>query len=131
MDGAARYRQCAVAAGGTGISGGLIEWVADAVAPVTVTSRAMMGGQMLYGDGTVFAIVADGQLWFKADAASDAEWDAAGEARFTYSFGEGKTGSMNYRRAPDDCYDDPDALRRWAVLALEAGRRAPVRKRKR
>jgi DNA transformation protein len=32
---------------------------------------------------------------------------------------------MNYRRAPDDVYDDADELRRWAMLALEAGRRAP------
>jgi DNA transformation protein len=37
----------------------------------------------------------------------------------------GKAGSRNYRRAPDDIYDDADELRRWAALALEAGRRAP------
>lgn len=30
---------------------------------------------------------------------------------------------MNYRRAPDDAYDDPDAFRRWAALALESGAR--------
>ncbi len=32
---------------------------------------------------------------------------------------------MNDRRAPEDCYDDADILRRWATLALEAGARAP------
>lgn len=112
------------------MSDGLVEWVAEVLAPIAVISRAMMGGRTLYGDGAVFAIVADEQLWLKADAESDADWDAAGCERFTYSFGEGRTGSMNYRRAPDDCYDDRDALRRWALLALEAGRRAPARKRK-
>ena len=108
---------------------GLTEWVADAMAPGVVTARAMMGGRTLYCDGVVFAILADDQLWFKADAASDAAWDEAGCERFTYSFGAkedgGRSGTMNYRRAPDDCYDDPDALRRWGELALEAGRRAP------
>jgi DNA transformation protein len=44
--------------------------------------------------------------------------------------GEGRTGSMNYRRAPADVYDDGDALRIWAALALEAGRRGPVKKKK-
>ena len=44
----------------------------------TVTHHAMMGGATLYCDGTIFAIVADDLLWFKADAVSDAEWDAAG-----------------------------------------------------
>ena len=108
---------------------GLIDWLAEAMAPVgAVTKRAMMGGATLYCDGVIFAIVShDGVLWFKADATSDAEWDATGCARFTYDMG-GKTGSMNYRRAPEDVYDDPDDLRRWGLLGLAAGRRAPAKK---
>lgn len=110
------------------VDAGLIEWIAEATTPLgTVTKRAMMGGATLYLDGMIFAIVGDDALWFKADATSDAIWDAEGCARFTFDMG-GKTGSMNYRRAPDDCYDDADALRRWAALALEAGVRAPIRK---
>lgn len=108
---------------------GLIDWVAEAMEPVgTVTKRAMMGGATLYCDGIIFAIVGFDALWFKADAVSDAEWDAAQAPRFTYEMGEGRTGSMNYRRAPDDVYDDPDELRRWALLGLAAGQRAPVKK---
>lgn len=109
----------------------LVEWVSEAMAPAgIVTMRNMMGGATLYLDGTIFAIVALDALWFKADAESDAAWDAAGCARFTYEMGEGRTGTMNYRRAPDDVYDEADALRQWAALALQAGARAPVRKRK-
>jgi DNA transformation protein and related proteins len=110
---------------------GLVAWAAEAMAPGHVTHRAMMGGATLYCDGTVFAIVVADALWFKADAASDAEWDAAGSERFTYPRGDGTLASMNYRRAPDEVMDDADAFRRWAGLALEAGARAPVRKRKR
>lgn len=109
---------------------GLIDWVTEAMAPIgVVTWRRMMGGATLYCDGTIFAIVADDQLWFKADAESDAAWDAAGRARFTYEMGEGRTGSMNYRAAPDDAYDDAEALRHWALLGIGAGQRAPARRR--
>ena len=111
---------------------GLIDWVVEAMAPLGgVTHRRMMGGATLYLDGIVFAIVdGDGSLWFKGDAETDATWDEAGCARFTYERGDGTVAGMNYRRAPEDCYDDADALRQWASLGVEAGRRAPVKRKK-
>ena len=106
----------------------LVDWVAEAMEPVgSVTSRRMMGGHTLYCDGVVFCIVAFDQLWFKGDADSDALWDAAGCERFTYER-EGGMATMNYRLAPDDAYEDPDELRRWADLGLAAGRRAAAKK---
>ena len=110
------------------VDDGLVAWVEEAMAPLgQVTGRAMMGGRTLYCDGVVFAILAFDALWFKGDKVSDAQWDAAGCGRFSCER-DGGTATMNYRRAPDDCYDDADALRRWAALALEAGRRAPAAK---
>lgn len=111
---------------------GLLELVRESLELIgAVTMRRMMGGATLYLDGTVFAILDDDSLWFKADAASDAAWDAAGCERFTYAKNDGTTGSMNYRRAPADAYDDPDEMRRWARLALEAGLRGAAGKRPR
>jgi DNA transformation protein len=105
---------------------GLIAWVAEATEPLGgLTKRAMMGGATLYLDGQVFAILDDDALWFKSDATSDAAWDAAGCERFSFTLGDGRVGTMNYRRAPDDVYDDADAMRQWARLGLEAGLRAP------
>lgn len=110
---------------------GLIDWVAEALAPIgTVTHRRMMGGATLYLDGTVFAIVAHDALWFKGDAETDAIWDAGGCERFTVEMKNGRTASMNYRRAPDEVHDDADAMRHWAMLGIEAGRRAPARKKR-
>lgn len=106
----------------------LIDWVEEAMAPVgQVSFRRMMGGATLYLDGTVFAIVLDDALWFKSDAVADATWDAAGCERFTYSRKDGTTATMNYRGAPDGVLDDGDAMREWGALAIEAGRRAPVK----
>ena len=108
------------------IDAGLVAWIVEATEPLgRLTTRAMMGGATLYLAGQVFAILSDDALWLKSDAIGDPVWDAAGCARFSFTFADGRTGTMNYRRAPDDVYDDADALRRWAALGLEAGLRAP------
>ena len=108
---------------------GLVDLVAEAMAPVgTVTMRRMMGAATLYLDGTIFAVVDDGEIWFKADKVSDAIWDEAGAERFTIAFSETNIETMNYRRAPADVYDDPEVLREWAALGVEAGPRAPKKK---
>jgi DNA transformation protein len=110
------------------IDEGLFAWVQEALEPLgTVTRRAMMGGATLYLDGIVFAIMDEGELYFKADAATDALWDEAGARRFTVEMA-GKTGTMNYRLAPDEVHDDADGMQRWARLALEAGLRAAAKR---
>jgi DNA transformation protein and related proteins len=107
----------------------LVAWVAEAMEPIGhVTSKRLFGGATLYCDSIAFAIVAFDALWFKADAGTDAAWDAIQAPRFTVEREGGKTQSMNYRRAPDDVYDDADEVLRWGALALEAGRRAPAKK---
>ena len=109
----------------------LYAWVDEALEPLgRLSMRKMMGGATLYLDGTVFAILDEGEIWFKSDAGSDALWDGAGCARFTFEMA-GKTGTMNYRRAPTDVYDDADAMRRWAALGLEAGLRGAAKKKPR
>ena len=114
------------------IDEGLLAWVDEALEPLgRLSMRKMMGGATLYVDGTIFAIMVDGELWLKSDAEADAVWDAQGAERFSVTFKDGKVDSMNYRRAPTDVYDDPDEMRRWAALALEAGARRPVKKRPR
>jgi DNA transformation protein len=108
---------------------GLIEWAKESLEPLgTITHRAMMGAAVLYCDGTVFAVVDDEAIYFKFDAVSAPIWDEAGLPPFTFTNSTGETVSMNYRRAPDDVYDDADAMRQWAALGIEAGRRAPAKK---
>lgn len=113
------------------IDEGLFEWVKEALEPLgTVTMRHMMGAATLYLNGTIFAVLDDSQIWFKADKDSEAEWDAAGCERFTFIARDGRVETMNYRRAPDDVYDDADEMQRWARLAVAAGLRGATKKRK-
>ena len=111
---------------------GLYAWVQEALEPIgQVTMRKMMGGATLYLDGTIFAILDEGEIWLKADSESDAVWDAEGCEKFSVTFKDGRVDTMNYRRAPQDVYDDPDAMRRWVALAADAGLRGSAKKRPR
>ena len=109
---------------------GLYAWVQEALEPVgAVAMRRMMGAAVLYLDGTVFAVLDAETRWFKSDAESDAIWDAEGCERFTFSSKEGRVETMNYRRAPPDVHDDPEAMQHWARIAVEAGLRSAAKKR--
>jgi DNA transformation protein len=111
---------------------GLYAWVQEALEPLgAVTMRRMMGGATLYLDGTIFAILDEGEMWLKADSESDSIWDSEGCEKFSVTFKDGKVDVMNYRRAPQDVYDDPEAMQRWAALAVEAGTRGAAKKRPR
>ena len=110
---------------------GLYAWVQEALEPLgPVSMRKMMGGATLYLDGTVFAILDEGEIWFKADAETDAIWDAEGCERFSVTFKDGRVDTMNYRRGPTDVYDDAEAMQRWAAPAVEAGMRGASKKRR-
>jgi DNA transformation protein len=136
MKGVPRAPHGAVTSGGRdgppSFDEGLYAWVQEALEPLgAVTMRKMMGGATLYLDGTIFAILDEGEIWLKADSESDHLWDAEGCEKFSVTFKDGKVDVMNYRRAPQDLYDDPEALQRWAALAVEAGLRSAAKKRPR
>lgn len=96
-----------------------------------VTMRRMLGGATLYLGGHVFAILNEGEIWFKSDAEADAVWDAQGCERFSMTFKDGRVDTMNYRRGPAEVYDDADAMRTWARVAHEAGLRGTAKKKPR
>jgi DNA transformation protein len=107
---------------------GLVDWIAEAMAPIgDVTMRRMFGGAALYCDGVIFALLVADDLWFKGDTESAAAWDDMGADRFTYAKAGGQTGVTNYRRAPSDVHDDPEAVRRYGEMGLAASRRKTAR----
>lgn len=60
-----------------------------------VTSRAMFGGLALYGNGTIFGIVVDSELYFKVDDGNRPEYESRMSHPFTYTRSDGKTVSMS------------------------------------
>ena len=90
--------------------------------PVTV--RRMFGGAGIYADGTMFALVADGVIYLKADEQNVPTFEREQLEPFTYATKDGRRGVMSYRRMPDRLYDDPDELATWARAALAAAGRS-------
>ena len=97
--------------------------------PVTV--RRMFGGAGIYADGTMFALVADGVIYLKADEQNVPAFEREQLEPFTYATKDGRRGVMSYRRMPDRLYDDPDELATWARAALAAAGRSGTGKRRR
>lgn len=82
----------------------------------------------------MFALIADGELYFKVDAESDAEFVALNLPKFTYQRGE-TLAEMSYRLAPESAFRNSDSMRPWFVLGFAAAVRTdeakPAGKRKR
>ena len=92
-----------------------------ALGPVSV--RRMFGGAGVYAEGTMFALVADGELYLKADEETIPAFRAAGAGPFVYG-ARGRRVVMSYWRLPDRLLDEPDELAEWARAALRAAQRS-------
>ena len=92
-----------------------------AFGPVTV--RPMFGGWGLYRDGVFFALVASETLYFKSDEESRAEFERASPGPFTFEK-KGETVVTHYYAVPEDAFEDPQVMKRWARLGYAAALRA-------
>lgn len=90
--------------------------------PVRV--RRMFGGQGMDVDGLFLALIADGQLFLKADATTRERFVAAGCVPFTYATKDGERQVMSYYRPPEEALESPALMLPWARLAMEAALRA-------
>lgn len=89
-----------------------------------VRTRAMFGGHGFYVDGLFMALVANGQLYLKADDVTRERFVAAGCVPFTYGTKNGERQVMSYYRPPDEALESPPLMQPWARLAFEAALRA-------
>ena len=87
----------------------------------------MFGGAGIYARGLCFAIESGGEVFLKVDPETQAVFSAAGSSPFVYS-AKGKPMTTSFWRLPSAAYDEPEELRRWAALGLEAARRASAKK---
>ncbi len=86
-------------------------------------SRRMFGGHGFYVDDVFVALIFGERLYLKADATTQARFEAADCEIFVYH-GADKPVSMNYWTAPDDAMESPMLMLPWARLAMEAALRA-------
>lgn len=93
-----------------------------------VRHRRMFGGHGLYVDDLFIALISGDELFLKADAQTQAQFQAAGCEPFRYGKtgpdGQPASGQLNYYRPPEETLESPALLRPWARLAMEAALRA-------
>lgn len=83
-----------------------------------VSSRAMFGGHGIYKDSTIFAIIAEGELYFKGQKETEDFFRSRNSRRFTYRKRGGKTYTMNYWLVPEEVCENRDAFTEWVERAL-------------
>jgi DNA transformation protein len=80
-------------------------------------ARAMFGAHGLYAGETFFAILDEGRLFFKTNAAAQAEYLARGMGPFSYE-SRGKRLMMSYHEVPPDVLENAPELTLWARKAI-------------
>ncbi len=88
-----------------------------------VEVKRMFGGAGVYAEGLCFAIEHGGEVFLKVDPDTQPAFSAAGSSPFVYN-ARGKPRPTSFWRLPSAAFDEPDELRSWATLGLEAARRA-------
>jgi DNA transformation protein and related proteins len=107
---------------------GFVEFVRDQLRPwAGIVVRRMFGGQGVFRDGIMFALVHDDTLFFRTDERNAPDFAASGMAPFRYSRA-GRSVALGYHEVPPDVLDEADRLAAWAEKAYAAAlRRANVR----
>ena len=92
-------------------------------------ARRMFGGYGIFHDGLMLALIADGELYLKADTETRERFEAEACEPFVY-YSQGKPRRLSYYQAPEAFFDDAEARLCWARLAFDAALRSPRKKAK-
>jgi DNA transformation protein and related proteins len=88
-----------------------------------VLARSMFGGHGLYRDGVMFALLAKGGLYLKADEQSRSVFIERNLRAFSFT-ARGRTVQLSYHEAPPQALEDKVEMVEWCRLAWEAALRA-------
>jgi DNA transformation protein len=106
------------------------EFVLDQLSALPdVRAKAMFGAHGIYSGETFFGILDAGRLFFKTDAASQADYTARGMEPFTYE-SRGKVLTMSYHEVPPDILEQPTELVAWARRATRVAAAKPKKAKK-
>jgi DNA transformation protein len=104
------------------------EFVLDQLSALPdVRARAMFGAHGIYSGEHFFGILDEGRLFFKTDAASQADYTARGMEPFTYE-ARGKSLTMGYHEVPPDVLENAPELTAWARKAIQLAASSKAKK---
>jgi DNA transformation protein len=86
--------------------------------------RRMFGGQGIYQGDVMFALMARGEIYLKADGETVELFKELGSKPFAFDTRDGTTTITSYWLMPASGFDEPDEAARFAEMALAAALRA-------
>ena len=86
--------------------------------------RRMFGGQGIYQDEVMFALVVSDELYLKVDDESVGFFRDLGLRPFAYETRDGRKSIMSYWLMPESALDDPDEAAELGAMALRVALRA-------
>jgi DNA transformation protein len=92
-------------------------------------ARRMFGGFGIFHQGLMFALIAGGNLYLKADDKNRERFLAEDCEQFSY-YKQDRQYHLSYYLAPEAFFEDPKACLEWARGAFDAALRNPANKRK-
>ena len=95
----------------------------------SVSARPMFGGNGLYKAGVMFAIIFDGELYFKVDDSNRADFEAEKSEPFVY-VARGRPITLSYWFVPEDVVEDTRASGRLGGEGLCRGHQKTQRRRR-
>ena len=101
-----------------------VEYVRDIIEqfdPINI--RKMFGGYGIYKNGLMFALIADNELYFKADIKAAELFESYGSSPFTYDNGK-KLVKMSYWQVVPEVFDDQEMMRQWIDIAYDVAVKA-------
>jgi DNA transformation protein len=105
-----------------------VSYVVDMLQTIgPVYAKKMFGGHGIFLEGLMFALIADNELFLKADTESEDEFRERGLQPFTYNK-KGKLIKVSYYQAPEEAMEDSDMMNEWGNKGYSAAVRAAMKK---
>ena len=85
-----------------------------------ISSRPMFGGFGIYKDSVFFALIGDGELYFKVGDGNQADYKKHGSKPFVYTGHKGKDVTLSYWLLPEEIMENKNELIRWIDKAVRS-----------
>lgn len=85
-----------------------------------LSSRSMFDGFGIYKDGVFFALISDGELYFKVGDDNKADYKKTNSKPFVYTGHKGKNVTLSYWLLPEEILENRDELINWIDKSVEA-----------
>jgi DNA transformation protein len=97
-----------------------LDFIMDRLSPIGgIRSRAMFGGYGIFYEGSMFALIAEGTLYFKVNESNRAMYRKAQSKPFPHG--------ISYWEVPTEVIEEDSKLLDWANLSIGIARSVPKR----